>query len=215
MIEDNFRQQGMRRKLVDEIRRKGITNDQVLNAVGEVPRHLFLDKAFLEFAYQDKALPIEAGQTISQPYTVAYQSQLLLLEKGMKVLEIGTGSGYQTSILFKLGVKVYSIERHKVLFSKTQVLLNSLNYNVKLFYGDGFKGLPAFAPFDRIIITCGVGEIPAELVKQLKTGGVMVLPLGPDKEQVMTTVIKKNDQQTEVISLEKFRFVPMLENKAP
>lgn len=215
MIEDNFRHQGMRRKLVDEIKRKGITNDQVLKAVGDVPRHLFLDKAFLEFAYQDKALPIEAGQTISQPYTVAYQSQLLLLEKGMKVLEIGTGSGYQTSVLFKLGVKVYSIERHKVLFSKTQDLLTSLNYNVKLFYGDGFKGLPAFAPFDRIIITCGVGEIPSELVKQLKTGGVMVLPLGPENEQVMTTVIKKNDQQTEVISLEKFRFVPMLENKAP
>ena len=205
----------MRRKLMEEIRQKGIHNEQVLQAVAEVPRHLFLDSSFLEFAYQDKALPIEAGQTISQPYTVAYQSQLLLLEKGMKVLEIGTGSGYQTSVLFKLGVKVFSIERHKVLFSKTQQLLNNLNYNVKLFYGDGFKGLPAFAPFDRILITCGVGEVPIELVKQLKKGGIMVLPLGPDNEQVMTTVIKKDENNTEVISLDKFRFVPMLGDKAP
>jgi protein-L-isoaspartate(D-aspartate) O-methyltransferase len=215
MTEDNYRHQGMRRKLVEELRRKGISNEPVLQAIGEVPRHLFLDKAFLEYAYQDKALPIEAGQTISQPYTVAYQSQLLLLEKGMKVLEIGTGSGYQTSVLFKLGVKVFSIERHKVLFSKTQALLNQLNYNVKLFYGDGFKGLPSFAPFDRIIITCGVSEVPAALVAQLKKGGVMVLPLGPENEQVMTTVLKKDEHTTEVISLEKFRFVPMLEDKAP
>lgn len=213
MTEDNFRHQGMRRKLVAEIHRKGITNEQVLNAIGEVPRHKFLDKAFLEFAYEDKALPIEAGQTISQPYTVAYQTQLLLLEKGMKVLEIGTGSGYQTSILFKMGVKVFSIERHKSLFSKTGQLLNELNYPVKLFYGDGFKGLPAYAPFDRILITCGVGIIPPELVNQLKIGGIMVLPLGPENEQVMTTVIKKNATETEIISLERFRFVPMLENK--
>lgn len=215
MIEDNFRHQGMRKKLVEEIRLKGISNELVLKAIGEVPRHLFLDKAFLEYAYQDKALPIAAGQTISQPYTVAYQSQLLLLEKGMKVLEIGTGSGYQTSVLFKLGVKVYTIERHKVLHSQTQQLLNELNYNVKQFYGDGFKGLPAFAPFDRILITCGVGEIPVELIKQLKNGGILVLPLGPENEQVMTTVLKKDEHHTEVISLEKFRFVPMLENKAP
>jgi len=215
MTDDNFRHQGMRRKLVEEIRLKGIHNEQVLQAIAEVPRHLFLDRAFLEFAYQDKALPIEAGQTISQPYTVAYQSQLLLLEKGMKVLEIGTGSGYQTSVLYKMGVKVYTIERHKVLFSKTQKLLNELNYNVKLFYGDGFKGQPSFAPFDRILITCGVGEVPAELVKQLKKGGLMVLPLGPDNEQIMTTVLKKNESETEVVAFDKFRFVPMLENKAP
>jgi len=205
----------MRRKLVEEIRQKGIHNEAVLQAIAEVPRHLFLDSSFLEFAYQDKALPIEAGQTISQPYTVAYQSQLLLLDKGMKVLEIGTGSGYQTSVLYKMGVKVFSIERHKVLFSKTQKLLNDLNYNVKLFYGDGFKGLPAYAPFDRILITCGVGEVPSELVKQLKKGGIMVLPLGPENEQVMTTVIKKDENNIEIISLDKFRFVPMLGDKAP
>jgi len=215
MTDDNFRHQGMRRKLVEEIRQKGIHNEAVLQAIAEVPRHLFLDSSFLEFAYQDKALPIEAGQTISQPYTVAYQSQLLLLDKGMKVLEIGTGSGYQTSVLYKMGVKVFSIERHKVLFSKTQKLLNDLNYNVKLFYGDGFKGLPAYAPFDRILITCGVGEVPSELVKQLKKGGIMVLPLGPENEQVMTTVIKKDENNIEIISLDKFRFVPMLGDKAP
>ena len=215
MTDDNYRHQGMRRKLVEEIRKKGISNEEVLQAIGSVPRHLFLDMAFLEFAYQDKALPIDAGQTISQPYTVAYQTQLLLPEAGMKVLEIGTGSGYQTSVLHKLGVKVFSIERHKVLFNKTQQLLKELNYNIKLFYGDGFKGLPAYAPFDRILITCGVREIPGELVKQLKPGGIMVLPLGPEDEQVMTTVIKKDDHNIEVISLERFRFVPMLENKAP
>ncbi len=215
MIDDSLRHQGMRRKLVEEIRKKGISNEMVLQAIGSVPRHLFLDNAFLEFAYQDKAFPIEAGQTISQPYTVAYQSQLLLPEKGMKVLEIGTGSGYQTSILFLLGLKVFSIERHKVLYSNTQKLMNELNYNIRLFYGDGFKGLPAYAPFDRILITCGVKEIPTELVRQLKQGGIMVLPLGPENEQVMTTVIKKDDQNTEIISLERFRFVPMLENKAP
>ena len=215
MNDDSLRHQGMRRKLVEEIRKKGISNEAVLEAIGSVPRHLFLDQAFLEFAYQDKAFPIEAGQTISQPYTVAYQSQLLLPERGMKVLEIGTGSGYQTSILFKLGLKVFSIERHKVLYTKTQKLLSDLNYNVRLSYGDGFKGLPAYAPFDRVLITCAVREIPQELVRQLKPGGIMVLPLGPENEQVMTTVIKKDDQQTEVISFERFRFVPMLENKVP
>ena len=174
-----------------------------------------MDNAFLEFAYQDKAFPIEAGQTISQPYTVAYQSQLLLLEKGMKVLEIGTGSGYQTSILYKMGAKVYSIERHKVLNNKAVSLLQELNYNVKLFYGDGFKGLPSFAPFDRILITCGARIVPPELVKQLVIGGILVLPLGPENEQVMTTVIKKDADSYEMMSFDKFKFVPMLENKAP
>jgi protein-L-isoaspartate(D-aspartate) O-methyltransferase len=215
MINDTFRHQGMRRRLVDELKAKGIQNEQVLNAIAEVPRHLFMDNAFLEYAYQDKAFPIEAEQTISQPYTVAYQSQLLLLEKGMKVLEIGTGSGYQTSILYKMGAKVFSVERHKVLYSKSLALLKELGYNVRTFYGDGFKGLPSFAPFDRIIVTCGAREIPQELVKQLNPGGVLVLPLGPENEQIMTTVLKKNDQSVEIVTFDKFRFVPMLENKAP
>ncbi len=215
MIVDTFRHQGMRKRLVDELRSKGINNELVLQAIADVPRHLFMDNAFLEFAYQDKAFPIEAGQTISQPYTVAYQSQLLLLEKGMKVLEIGTGSGYQTSILYKMGAKVYSIERHKVLNNKAVSLLQELNYNVKLFYGDGFKGLPSFAPFDRILITCGARIVPPELVKQLVIGGILVLPLGPENEQVMTTVIKKDADSYEMMSFDKFKFVPMLENKAP
>ncbi|MBL0071330.1 MAG: protein-L-isoaspartate(D-aspartate) O-methyltransferase [Bacteroidetes bacterium] len=212
---DTFRHQGMRKRLVDELRSQGINNELVLQAIADVPRHLFMDNAFLEFAYQDKAFPIEAGQTISQPYTVAYQSQLLLLEKGMKVLEIGTGSGYQTSILYKMGAKVYSIERHKVLNNKAVSLLQELNYNVKLFYGDGFKGLPSFAPFDRILITCGARIVPPELVKQLVIGGILVLPLGPENEQVMTTVIKKDADSYEMMSFDKFKFVPMLENKAP
>ncbi|MBK8874861.1 MAG: protein-L-isoaspartate(D-aspartate) O-methyltransferase [Bacteroidetes bacterium] len=212
---DTFRHQGMRKRLVDELRSKGINNELVLQAIADVPRHLFMDNAFLEFAYQDKAFPIEAGQTISQPYTVAYQSQLLLLEKGMKVLEIGTGSGYQTSILYKMGAKVYSIERHKVLNNKAVSLLQELNYNVKLFYGDGFKGLPSFAPFDRILITCGARIVPPELVKQLVIGGILVLPLGPENEQVMTTVIKKDADSYEMMSFDEFKFVPMLENKAP
>jgi protein-L-isoaspartate(D-aspartate) O-methyltransferase len=215
MIVDTFRHQGMRRRLVDELRSKGINNELVLQAIADVPRHLFMDNAFLEYAYQDKAFPIAAGQTISQPYTVAYQSQLLLLEKGMKVLEIGTGSGYQTSVLYKMGVKVFSIERHKVLNSKAVGLLQELNYNVKLFYGDGFKGLPSFAPFDRILITCGARQVPPELVKQLVVGGIMVLPLGPENEQVMTTVLKKDAESYEMMSFDKFKFVPMLENKAP
>lgn len=215
MIVDTFRHQGMRRRLVDELRKKGINNELVLQAIADVPRHLFMDNAFLEFAYADKAFPIEAGQTISQPYTVAYQSQLLLLEKGMKVLEIGTGSGYQTSVLYKMGAKVYSIERHKVLNNKAVALLQELNYNVKLFYGDGFNGLPSFAPFDRILITCGARIVPPELVKQLVVGGILVLPLGPENEQVMTTVIKKDADSYEMMSFDKFKFVPMLENKAP
>jgi protein-L-isoaspartate(D-aspartate) O-methyltransferase len=215
MIIDNFRHQGMRKNLIASLRKKGISDEKVLNAMLEVPRHLFMDNAFLEFAYEDKAFPIEANQTISQPYTVAYQSQLLLIEKGMKVLEIGTGSGYQTSILYKMGAKVYSIERHKILFTKTQQLIQQLGYNVKLFYGDGFKGLPSFAPFDRIIITCAVSQVPPELVKQLCVGGLMVLPLGPENEQIMTTIIKKDDKTTEMIQFERFKFVPMLGNKAP
>ncbi len=214
MINDTFRHQGMRRKLVDGIRQKGISDENVLKAIGEVPRHLFMDNAFVEYAYEDKAFPIEAGQTISQPYTVAYQSQLLELQPGMKVLEIGTGSGYQTSVLFKMGAKVYSIERQKVLHAKTRNLMSELNYNVKLFYGDGFNGLPAFAPFDRIIVTCGAREIPEELVKQLRIGGIMVIPLGPESEQVMTTLTRIDESETKITSYDRFRFVPMLGNKA-
>ncbi|MCC6384696.1 MAG: protein-L-isoaspartate(D-aspartate) O-methyltransferase [Bacteroidia bacterium] len=212
-MEDNYRQQGLRRKLIEEIKSKGIDDQKVLNAIDEVPRHLFMDKAFLEFAYSDKAFPIEAGQTISQPYTVAFQTHLLDVYKGAKVLEVGTGSGYQAAVLEKLGAWVFSIERHKVLYEKTRKLLNKLGYSVNCFYGDGFKGLPPFAPFDRILITCGAPEIPHELLNQLKTGGIMVVPVGAGDVQQMTTILKKGDKDYEIHQSGKFRFVPMLQEK--
>lgn len=212
-MEDSFRHKGLRKQLVEEIRKKGINDEQVLNAINNIPRHFFLDKAFVEFAYIDKAFPIAANQTISQPYTVAYQTHLLGIVKGDKVLEIGTGSGYQTSLLCEMGAKVFSIERQKELFDKTKKLFeNVLNYRPKLFYGDGFKGQAAFAPFDKIIITCGAPAIPQELLKQLRVGGVMVCPTGKDV-QIMTTVLKKGDNDFEIIELDKFHFVPMLQNK--
>jgi protein-L-isoaspartate(D-aspartate) O-methyltransferase len=212
-LEDTFKHHGLRRQLVEEVKKKGIKDEKVLSAIAALPRHFFMDKAFLEFAYQDKAFPIEAGQTISQPYTVAYQTQLLGIEKGQKVLEIGTGSGYQTCILCEMQAKVFSIERQKTLFEKTKKLLTDMGQPAKLFYGDGFKGLPAFAPFDKIIITCGAASIPTELLKQLKPGGIMVAPIGSLQEQIMTIVIKKDETNHEIIELDKFKFVPMLENK--
>lgn len=213
-ILDTFRHQGLRKQLVEQIRKKGITDEEVLNAIGKVPRHLFMDNAFLEFAYQDKAFPIDAGQTISQPFTVAYQTQCLVVKKGMKVLEIGTGSGYQTAVLCELGAKVFSVERHRILFEITSQRLSHLNYHPKIFYGDGFKGLPMYSPFDRILVTCAAPFIPKDLLKQLKTGGIMIVPVGEGDTQVMTSVIKKGEEEFETIELEKFRFVPMLKDKA-
>lgn len=212
---DTFRHQGLRKQLVTEIRKKGITDEAVLEAINKVPRHLFLDNAFVDSAYiMDKALPIAAGQTISQPYTVAYQTHLLGIEKGQKILEIGTGSGYQTAVLCEMGGKVFSIERQRELFDKTKKLYEKTltKYLPKLFYGDGFKGLPAFAPFDKIIITCGAPSIPEELLKQLKIGGIMVCPAGKEV-QIMTTIIKKAENDYEKLELGEFRFVPMLQNK--
>jgi len=214
MLQDSFRHQGLRRQLVALLREKGIQNEMVLEAIGKIPRHLFMDNAFLEFAYQDKAFPIACGQTISQPFTVAYQTQLLDPTKGEKVLEIGTGSGYQSAVLAESGAKVFSIERHKPLHEETRKRLDQLNYfSIKSFYGDGFKGLPAFAPFDKILVTCGAPEIPIVLLDQLKVGGIMVIPVGSLAEQVMTTVIKKPGGETEIIQFDTFRFVPMLGDK--
>lgn len=214
MFQDSYRHKGLRKKLVETLRAKGIIDERVLEAIGKVPRHLFLDSSFLEFAYQDKAFPIGSGQTISQPYTVAYQTALLKVSEGDKVLEIGTGSGYQSCILLELGAKVFSIERQKNLFEKTKLLLPSIGYNPKLFYGDGYLGLPAFAPFDKVIITAATPNIPQNLVDQLKPGGILVAPVGPKDYQTMVTLRKISDTQVEREEHDRFRFVPMLEKRA-
>jgi protein-L-isoaspartate(D-aspartate) O-methyltransferase len=200
--------------LAESLRLKGISDENVLKAIERVPRHLFLDSGFLEFAYQDKAFPIGSGQTISQPYTVAYQTQLLKVNAGLKVLEIGTGSGYQACILLEMGAKVYTIERQKNLFEKTKILLPSINYNPKMFYGDGYKGLPSFAPYDRVIITAAAPEIPMELISQMKSGGILIVPVGPSDVQTMVTIEKINENEVIKREHDHFRFVPMLENKA-
>ncbi|MBK7852022.1 MAG: protein-L-isoaspartate(D-aspartate) O-methyltransferase [Bacteroidetes bacterium] len=211
--EDNFKHQGMRKQLIDSIKSKGIDDERVLEAMMKVPRHYFLEKAFLNQAYTDQAFKIGAGQTISQPFTVAYQTSLLHLQKGDKVLEIGTGSGYQTCILLEMGAKVFSIERQKELFDKAKEFLPAIGYSPKLFYGDGYKGLPAYAPFDKILVTCGAPFVPEELVKQLKVGGMMVIPVGAGEVQVMTTILKTSETAIEKHELKNFRFVPMLEHK--
>lgn len=203
----------MRKKLIDQLREKGIKNEGVLNAMMKIPRHFFLDLAFLNQAYSDQAFQIGAGQTISQPFTVAYQTSLLELKKGEKVLEIGTGSGYQTCVLLECGAKVFSIERQKELYDRTKELLPMMNYAPKLFYGDGYKGLATYAPFDKVLVTCGAPFIPEELIKQLKVGGILVIPVGSGGVQVMTRIVKTGDDSYEKEELSNFRFVPMLENK--
>lgn len=210
-MKDTLKHKGLRKKLVEEIREKGIKDENVLAAINKVPRHLFLDEAFLDFAYKDQAFPIGAGQTISQPYTVAFQTELLEIKKGEKVLEIGTGSGYQCCVLLELGAKVFTIERQKSLYQKTKNLLPQLGYNPKFFYGDGYKGLPAFAPFDKILVTAGAPYIPDELVTQLAVGGMLVIPVG-GVSQIMTRLIKK-DADT-IIKEEHgyFKFVPLLKD---
>lgn len=209
---DDFKHKGLRKKLVAEIREKGITDEAVLAAIEKVPRHYFFDKAFLSHAYEDKAFPIAADQTISQPYTVAFQTSLLDVKKGDKVLEIGTGSGYQTCILTEMGAKVFSIERQKVLYDKAREFLPRIHCNAKLFYGDGYKGLPAFAPFDKILVTAGAPDVPDELLSQLKTGGVLVIPVGT-AVQTMTRIEKGKENDFNVTQHGNFRFVPLLGNK--
>ena len=211
---DTFRHKGMRKQMVAEITEKGIYDSEVIAALESVPRHLFLDNAFLEFAYQDKAFPIGAGQTISHPYTVAFQSQLLQIKKGEKILEIGTGCGYQTSILCYLGAKVFSIERQKSLYDKTKQLLPSLGYSPKLFFGDGYKGLPSFAPFDKIIVTAGAPFIPEALKEQLKIGGTLIIPVGDGKVQQMFSLLKTAENSFATKEHGDFKFVPLLEQKA-
>lgn len=213
MQEDNYRHKGMRNFLVETLKSKGITDVNVLNAINSVPRHVFLDSSFLEFAYQDKAFPIGSGQTISQPYTVAFQSSLLDLKKNMKVLEIGTGSGYQACILAEMGAKVFSIERQRKLYTKTKAFLSEFNYRIRVFLGDGNKGLPTYGPFDRILITAAAPEIPQALIDQLKTGGLIVIPLCENEEhQTMLRLTKLEDGSLKRESFGNFKFVPMLKD---
>lgn len=203
----------MRNQLADVVAAKGIKNKKVLQAIRSVPRHLFMDSGFEGHAYQDKAFPIAADQTISQPYTVAYQTELLEIVPGDKILEIGTGSGYQTAILLNLKAKVYTIERQLELFKKTNLFFKKMGYRPKKFiFGDGYKGLPEEAPFDGIIVTAGAPEIPRALLGQLKIGGRLVIPVGLD-EQVMTRIIRKSETEFEKGQFGSFRFVPLLEDK--
>ncbi|KAF0202871.1 MAG: protein-L-isoaspartate carboxylmethyltransferase [Bacteroidetes bacterium] len=211
---DTFRHKGLRKKLVEVVRQKGITDENVLNAMEIVPRHWFFDSGFLEFAYEDKAFPIGAGQTISQPYTVAFQTQLLQVKRGDKILEVGTGSGYQASILYQMGAKVFSIERQKALYSKSKIMLPEAGFMIKVFFGDGYKGLPSFAPFDKIIVTAGAPFIPEQLTAQLKPGGILVIPVNESDAQTMTTVTKLADGTLETMQHGRFRFVPLLGDKA-
>jgi len=212
--EDTYRHKGLRKKLTAGIREKGISDERVLSALNDIPRHFFLDSAFDEAAYADKAFPIGEGQTISQPYTVAYQTQLLEVKPFDKVLEIGTGSGYQAVVLAKIGAQVYTIERQKKLFELNKKFEYLKKFpNIKFFYGDGFDGLPTFAPFDKILITAAAPEVPPKLVEQLKIGGMMVLPLGSGEVQRMMRITKlANDALKEEV-FDHFSFVPMLEGK--
>ena len=212
-MKDTAKHEGLRNQLVTVLKEKGITDINVLEAIKKIPRHLFLNSSFADYAYQDKAFPIGSGQTISQPYTVAFQSQLLELSKGHKVLEIGTGSGYQTAVLCTMGANVYSVERQNELFKQTSILLPKLGIRPKhLSFGDGYKGLPNHAPFDSIIVTAGAPIIPKPLMAQLKIGGRLVSPLG-EEVQIMTLLIRKNETQFEKHEFGEFRFVPLLGDK--
>ena len=209
-MEDSFIHKGLRKKLAEEVKKKGIKDERIINAINTIPRHLFMDSGFVSFAYKDKAFPIGAGQTISQPYTVAFQTELLQVKKNEKVLEIGTGSGYQAAILVELGAKVFTIERQRELYLKSQAILNKLGYHPRFFYGDGFKGVPAFSPYDKILITAGANEIPEELLKQLKIGGRMVIPIGNHDHQEMILIEKKEENKFEQSKHGWFAFVPLL-----
>ena len=212
-MKDTAKHQGLRNQLVKLLEGKRITDSTVLEAIKKVPRHLFFNSSFADYAYQDKAFPIAAGQTISQPFTVAFQSQLMEVKKGHKVLEIGTGSGYQTAVLCTMGATVYSVERQNELFKQTSILLPKLGIRPKLLtFGDGYKGLPNYAPFDSIIVTAGAPIIPKPLMAQLKIGGRLVIPLGEDV-QIMTLLIRKSETQFEKHEFGEFRFVPLLEDK--
>ena len=213
-LEDTFRHKGLRKRLVDTIGEKGITDENVLDAISAIPRHFFFDPAFLESAYEDKAFQIGEGQTISQPYTVAYQTQLLEVKKRDKILEVGTGSGYQACVLAQMGAKVFTIERHKKLFERAKTLIEMMHIpNIRFFYGDGFEGLMPFAPFDKILITAAVPEQPMKLLEQLRIGGYLVMPYGKGNVQHMQRIIKIDEGKYEMEEYDSFKFVPMLKGK--
>ncbi|MDB2418537.1 protein-L-isoaspartate(D-aspartate) O-methyltransferase [Flavobacteriaceae bacterium] len=212
-MKDTSKHQGLRNQLASILKKKGITNEKVLTAIKLIPRHLFIDSSFSDHAYQDKAFPIAAEQTISQPYTVAFQSQTLAVNRGDVVLEIGTGSGYQTAVLIELGAEVYTIERQHELFKKTSLFLPKLGYKPKKFiFGDGYKGFKEKAPFDKIIVTAGAPFVPKPLLAQLKVGGMLLIPVG-EKKQIMTMFYRKTPKEFEKKELGDFAFVPMLQKK--
>lgn len=209
-MEDSFRHKGLRKKLVEEIRSKGIKCEKVLAAINKVPRHLFMESGFLNFSYKDSAFPIGAGQTISQPYTVAFQTELLDVKPQEKVLEIGTGSGYQTAVLLEMGAKVYTIERQHELYVKAKTLLEKLNYTPHFFYGDGYQGKPTYGPYHKILVTAGAPEIPTKLIEQLVVGGKMVIPVGDGTGQNMMLIEKVSETDTRISNHGRFVFVPLL-----
>lgn len=212
--EDEYRHKGLRRRLIDSLHRKGITDQRVLDAMNRIPRHFFMDLAFDQIAYEDRAFPIGEGQTISQPYTVAYQTQLLEVKPFDKVLEIGTGSAYQGVVLAELGAQVFTIERQKKLYDRTRQLSFLKKYpGIKFFYGDGFEGLPTFAPFDKVIVTAAAPQIPSKLIDQLKVGGMMVVPVDENDSQRMMRITKQQDGSLKEEKFDLFSFVPMLEGK--
>lgn len=212
-MKDTLRHQGKRQQLVKVIKAKGIQNEQVLKAIGKIPRHLFMDSGFEDHAYEDKPFPIGADQTISQPFTVARQTELLAVKRGDVVLEIGTGSGYQAAVLLEMGVVVYTIERQRELFKKTNLFLPKIGYRPKkMIFGDGYKGLPEFAPFDGIVVTAGAPFVPKPLMEQLKVGGKLVIPVG-ENVQIMTVFTRKSEMEFEKKEYGEYRFVPLLEDK--
>lgn len=214
MNNDTPRHKGLRKKLANGLKIKGIRDERVINAIGSVPRHLFMESGFVNFAYKDQAFPIGSGQTISQPYTVAFQTQLLGIKEGDKILEVGTGSGYQAAVLDEMGAKVFTIERQKELYNKVHKFLPSIGYSLACFFGDGYKGLPDFAPFDKILVTAGAPVIPEDLKKQLKIGGKMIIPVGPQGHQEMYELVRVNETDFKSKKHGNFIFVPMLKGTA-